>query len=108
MCTIHVYYFSMCPVCGHLLVCTTLVCVLFVATPMSTVSVYYFSMCVYPCGSSSAGLHMYYFSILLVCIIIVGVVVQASAQTCTGFVIVLWVFQYYTQIVSTILGVPPG
>ena len=33
---------------------------------------------------------------MLVFIIIVGVVVLASAQTCTGFVIVLWVFQYYT------------
>ena len=42
---------------------------------------------------------------MLVCIIIVGVVVLASAQTCKGFVIVLWVLQYYTQIVSTILGV---
>ena len=30
-----------------LLVCTTLVCVLFVATPMSSISVYYFSMCVH-------------------------------------------------------------
>ena len=29
--------------------CTTLVCVLFVATPTYTISVYYFSMCVYPC-----------------------------------------------------------
>ena len=27
------------------LVCTTLVCVLFVATPTSTISVYYFSIC---------------------------------------------------------------
>ena len=43
-----------------------------------------------------------------VCIIIVGVVVLVTSQTCTGFVIVLWVFQYYTQIVSAISGVPWG
>ena len=44
------YYFSMCPVCGHSryyeLVCNTLVCVLFVATPTYTISVYYFSIMV--------------------------------------------------------------
>ena len=82
-----------------LLVCTptTLVCVLFVATPTYTIIVYYSTprMSVIPHGSSSAGLHVYYFSILLVCLIIVGVVVLASTQTFTGFVIVLWVFQYY-------------
>ena len=75
--TINVYYFSMCPVCGHshiyylcvllwyvsclwplphlLLVCTTLEYVLFVPTPMSTISVYYFSMCTV--GGHS---HVYY------------------------------------------------
>ena len=42
------------------------------------------------------------------CIIIVGVVVLASAQTFTRFVTVRWIFQYYTQKVSTILGVPQG
>ena len=36
-----------------LLVCTTLVCVLFVATPMSTISVYYFSMCIRECDWDS-------------------------------------------------------
>ena len=38
-----------------LLVCSTLVCVLFVATPMYTISAYYFSMCTV-CGHS----HIYY------------------------------------------------
>ena len=45
---------------------------------------------------------------MLVCIIIVGVVVLASTQTCKCFVTVLWVLQYYTQIVSTISGVGWG
>ena len=49
MSTIGVYYCSMCTVCGRnpclLLVCTTLVFLLFVATLTSTISVYYFSIC---------------------------------------------------------------
>ena len=48
-----------------LLVCTTLVCVLFVATPTYTISVYYFSMCTV-CGHS----HVYYeFAHTLVCVL---------------------------------------
>ena len=68
----HVY--CLWPLPRLLLVCTTLVCVLFVATT----------------------------------VLFVAIVLLASAHTCTGFLIVHWVFQYYTQIVSTILGVPPG
>ena len=78
MYTISVYYLSMCTVCGHSYV-------LFVATPTIVSTI-----------------------LMLVSIIIVGVVVLDSTQTCAGFVIVLWVFQYYTPIVSTISGVPRG
>ena len=81
-----------CTVCGHsyelgvhVYCLWPLQCILFVATPTIVSTI-----------------------IMLVCIIIVGVEVLASARTCTGFVIVLWIFQYYTQIVSTILGVPWG
>ena len=45
-----------------LLVCTTLVCVLFVATTMYTISVYYFSMCVYPRRS------LFYYYMLYLCL----------------------------------------
>ena len=75
--TMTVYYFSTCTVCGHshiyndcvlllyvyclwplpctLILCTTLVCALFVATPTYTITVYYFSMCT-DCSHS----HLYY------------------------------------------------
>ena len=52
----HVYW----PLPHLVLVCTTLVCVLFVATPTSTIRVYYFSMCTV-CGHS----HVYYSCVLL-------------------------------------------
>ena len=83
---------DMCTVLGHsselgvhVYCLWPLQCILFVATPTIVSTI-----------------------IMLVCIVIVGVVVLASTQTGTGLVIVLWVFQYYTQIVSTILGVPWG
>ena len=43
MSTISVYYCMVCTVCAHM-VCSTVVCVLFVATLMSTISVFYFSI----------------------------------------------------------------
>ena len=70
-------------------------------------------MCVYPCSITLCcicALHYYYVVVCDVSVYYntVGVGVLASAQTCTGFVIVVWVFQYYTQTVSRIIGVSRG
>ena len=53
LCEGHMY--CLCPLPHLLLVCTTLVFVLFVATPTSTICVYYFSVCTV-CGHY----HIYY------------------------------------------------
>ena len=83
----------MCTVCGHyheyclwplLLLCTTLVCVLFVATTMYTISVYYFSICTV-CGT-------------LVCVLFV------ATTTCTTLVCVCTpVLLLYAVLVPTLL-----
>ena len=56
----HMYCFW--PLRHILLVCTTLVCVLFVATTTYTITVYYFSMCTV-CGHY----HVYYYCVLQTC-----------------------------------------
>ena len=69
-----------------LLVCTTLVCVLFVATPTYTISVYYFSMCTV-CGH----FHVYYFSVYYFSMC----VYPCSITICciSAYTIIIWLLQ---------------
>ena len=96
------------------LVCTTLVCVLFVATPMYTISVYYFSICtvcgtllvstinsVHSPGSVTSPPHPYYCRLIIVwgALLVPAIIVYTNH---TVSVLCLWPL---LRIGSTIPGV---